>query len=128
MAKIDLKPLSLKELQSLKSRVEKAIERHETKRKSDAVAELKAKAKELGFSLSDLVSSATQKPKASAPKKRGTAPKKKAPAKVAYRHPDDASKTWIGLGPRPAWLKQELADGKTAGRFQSLNQCWAGER
>ncbi|MFD1158924.1 H-NS family nucleoid-associated regulatory protein, partial [Roseovarius aestuarii] len=70
------------------------------------------------FSLSDLVSSATQKPKASAPKKRGTAPKKKARAKVAYRHPDDASKTWIGLGPRPAWLKQELESGKQLAEFK----------
>ncbi|MFD1156709.1 H-NS histone family protein [Roseovarius aestuarii] len=117
MAKIDLKPLSLKELESLKSRVEKAIERHEVKRKADAVAELKAKAKELGFSLNDLVASAAPKPKAIAPKKRSTTPKKKVPAKVAYRHPDDASKTWIGLGPRPTWLKQELADGKQLADF-----------
>ncbi len=69
MAKIDLKPLSLKELKSLKSRVEKAIERHELKRKAKAVAELKAKAKELGFSLSELLASADAKPKATAAEK-----------------------------------------------------------
>ncbi len=118
MAKIDLKPLSLKELKSLKSRVEKAIEQHELKRKAKAVAELKVKAKELGFSLSELVASAESTPKATAPKKRRATPKKKTPAKIAYRHPDDHSKTWIGLGPRPAWLKQELADGKQLDDFK----------
>ena len=119
MAKIDLKPLSLKELKSLKLRVEKTIERREMKLKADALVELKAKAKELGLTLSDLIASAAPNPKATAPKKSSPAPKRKKPAKVVYRHPDDASKTWVGLGPRPTWLKQELAGGKKLSDFKA---------
>ncbi|SDW66201.1 H-NS family nucleoid-associated regulatory protein [Litoreibacter albidus] len=108
MAKVDLKSLSLAELKSLKLRVEKAIDRHDKKQKTQALAAIKAKAKELGFSLDELTGKATSEPKAAAKK----------PAKAAYRHPDDASKTWAGRGARPLWLKDALASGKTLEDFK----------
>ena len=107
MAKIDLKSLSLTELKSLKDRVEKAITRHDKKHKSKALALVVAKAKELGFSLDELTN------KVSATK---AAPKK--PAKAAYRHPDDTTKTWAGRGARPLWLKDALNSGKTLEEFK----------
>lgn len=118
MAKINLNSMSVTELKALGKRVEKAIERHEAKKKTKALAALKAKAKELGFSLNDLVGGSSKAAKASdaAPKKKSSA--KKAKAKVAYRHPDDASKTWAGRGPRPAWLRDELAAGKALESFK----------
>ena len=111
MAKVDLKPLSLTELKALKARVEKAIERHDKKQKTKALAVVKAKAKELGFSLDEL----TGAKKAVKPAAK-SAPKK--PAKAAYRHPDDASKTWAGRGARPHWLKEALESGKTLDDFK----------
>ncbi|WP_298362571.1 H-NS histone family protein [uncultured Litoreibacter sp.] len=111
MAKIDLKPLSLAELNALKKRVDKAIERHDKQRKTKALAALKAKAKELGFSLGDLTSAGTSKPKAAISKR-------KKPAKVTHRHPHDATKTWVGRGPRPQWLRDELAQGKDVADFK----------
>ncbi|WP_090211609.1 H-NS family nucleoid-associated regulatory protein [Litoreibacter janthinus] len=107
MAKIDLKPLSLTELKALQARVEKAIARHDKKQKVKALALVKAKAKELGFSLDELTGSkATSK---AAPKKA---------AKAAYRHPDDATKTWAGRGARPLWLKDALNAGKSLDDFK----------
>lgn len=109
MAKIDLKPLSLSELNALKKRVEKAIERQEKNRKAKALVALTAKAKELGFTLSDLT--------ASGPGKSKPAPTKKRSKKPTHRHPNDASKTWVGRGPRPQWLRDELAKGKDLASF-----------
>lgn len=37
--------------------------------------------------------------------------KKRRPSKVLYR--DDAGHSWSGRGPRPGWLKDALASGKT---------------
>ena len=107
MAKVDLKSLSLTELKALNVRVEKAIERHGKKQKGKALALVKAKAKELGFSLDELTSGA--------PTKKTTA--KKA-TKAAYRHPNDASKTWAGRGARPLWLKEALNSGKSLDDFK----------
>ena len=107
MAKIDLRPLSLTELKALKARVEKAIERHDKKQKGKALALVKAKAKELGFSLDELTGGA---------KAQKVAAKK--PTKAAYRHPDDASKTWAGRGARPLWLKDALNSGKSLEDFK----------
>ena len=107
MAKVDLKPLSLAELKSLKLRVEKAISRHDKKQKNKALAVVKAKAKEMGFSLDELTGGASAKK-----------PATKKPAKAAYRHPDDASKTWAGRGARPLWLKDALKSGKSLEDFK----------
>lgn len=110
MAKINLKPLSLAELKSLQLRVEKAIERQDKKQRENAIAILRAKAKELGISLSDL---GTVKPAKKAAPKKATKP-----AKAAYRNTDDASQTWAGRGARPAWLKAALSAGKTLDDFK----------
>ena len=107
MAKIDLKSLSLTELKALSARVDKAIERHDKKQKTKALAVVKAKAKELGFSLDELTGKMSEKK---------TDVKK--PAKAAFRHPDDASKTWAGRGARPLWLKDALNSGKSLEDFK----------
>jgi DNA-binding protein H-NS len=107
MAKIDLKSLSLTELKSLSARVDKAIQRHDKKQKIKALALVKAKAKELGFSLDDLTGKTTEK-------KSGV----KKTSAVAYRDPSDKSKTWAGRGARPLWLKDALNSGKTLEDFK----------
>lgn len=108
MAKIDLKSLSLTELKSLSARVDKAIQRHDKKQKVKALALVKAKAKELGFSLDDLTGKTTEKKKAAVKKTSA----------VAYRDPSDKSKTWAGRGARPLWLKDALNSGKTLEDFK----------
>ena len=111
MTKIDLKSMSLPELNALKSRVDQAITRVEKKERTKALKALKVKAKSLGFSLEDLVGQ-SDKPAKAKPKK----PRK--PAKIAYRHPDDSSLTWVGRGPRPKWLRDLLAKGKKLEDFK----------
>ena len=55
MGQIDLKNMSLKELQTLEKKVARAIAAHEKRERKNALAELAAKAKQLGFSLDELI-------------------------------------------------------------------------
>lgn len=97
---INLNSLSLKELKSLQADVAKAIAGFAERQKRDAMVELEAKAKELGFTLAELVGA--------------TAKKVKAAVKAKYAHPENPSLTWSGRGRQPQWYKDALAAGKSA--------------
>ncbi|WP_412565246.1 H-NS family nucleoid-associated regulatory protein [Thalassobius sp. MITS945101] len=97
MTDIDLNALSLAELKSLEKKVTKAIASFEDRKKKEALSELEAKAKELGYSLSELTGG-------KAPKVAGT-PK--------YANPDNADQTWTGKGRRPDWFNAALEAGKS---------------
>ncbi len=96
---IDLHTLSLKELKGLQSSVAKAIAGFEDRKKSEARAELEARARELGFSLSDLATanSASNKRTSAAPK---------------YANPANPADTWTGRGRKPRWFSEALAGGR----------------
>lgn len=96
---IDLDTLSLKELKDLQSKVARAIEGYEDRKKKEAIAALEEKARDLGFSLSDLMSAAPSR--------------KRAPAKPKYANPADASQTWTGRGRKPRWVEAALKAGKS---------------
>lgn len=96
---IDLNSMSLKDLKDLQSQVTKAIAGYEDRKKAEALQALDAKAREMGFVLSELLGSA--------------APKRKRMVKAKYANPADASQTWTGRGRRPKWVEAALAGGKS---------------
>ena len=96
--KLDLNTLSLKDLKDLQSQVAKAISGYEDRRKRDALAELEEKAKEMGFSLSELTGV--------------TAGRKRSPSTAKYANPANAADTWSGRGRKPRWFSEALAKGK----------------
>ena len=98
MSHFDLETMSLDELKALQKQVAKAIEGYKDRERLKALAELEAKAQEMGFSLSDLL---------------GTKKTRKGTGIPKYRHPDDAAVTWTGKGRRPAWVNGALAACKT---------------
>lgn len=98
MSDINLEEMNLSELKNLHKQVAKAIDSFEARQKDHALAELEAKAKELGFSLSELTGGVTPKIKRKS-------------AKPKYRHPDDASITWTGKGRQPDWFKKAVMGG-----------------
>ena len=106
---IDLKSMTLGELQKLSKRVDRAIASHEKRRKKDALQAMEKTAKEFGFSLKDVIGGEAKS--ADKPKK---GKKQKAKAKPAYRNPDDASQTWTGKGRKPNWFIAALDAGKSA--------------
>ena len=98
MAQFDLEDMTLSELKALQKKLAKAIENYEERQKLQALEALEAKARELGFSLSQLTGTSQGKAK-----RRPAAPK--------YRHPEDAGITWTGKGRQPAWFKQAVTSG-----------------
>jgi DNA-binding protein H-NS len=95
---INLNEMSLKELKDLHGQVTKAISTFEDRKKKEALAELEEKARELGFSLSELTGTA--------------APRKRAPASAKYANPTDSSDTWSGRGRKPRWFDAAIKAGK----------------
>ncbi|MGA0543480.1 H-NS family nucleoid-associated regulatory protein [Neotabrizicola sp. VNH66] len=99
MAEFDVETLSLKELKSLQKDLAKAISNFEDRKKSDARSKLEGIAKEMGYSLAELI---------------GTDVKPtRAPAAAKYRHPDNSDLTWSGRVRKPLWFVAALDAGKS---------------
>jgi DNA-binding protein H-NS len=96
---INLNTLSLKELRDLHASVAKAIAGFEDRKKKEAIGILEEKARELGFSFSELSGVTSQR--------------KRTPAVAKYANPQDASQTWSGRGRKPLWFVAALASGKS---------------
>ncbi len=95
---IDLEKMSLKELKALQVQVTRHIADFEERRKREARKELEDRARDLGFSLEEIVGA---KPS-----------RKRAPVKAKYANPADRSETWSGRGRRPRWVEAALKSGK----------------
>lgn len=87
--------MSMKELRELKSKLDRAINTHDERRRLAAVAAAEEIAKAHGFNLADLA---------------GTKVRKVAPQK--YAHPENPSLTWSGRGRKPKWVAEALDQGK----------------
>lgn len=93
---MNIDSMTLQELKKLQKDVQRAIDSCAARQKAAAMAELEARAKELGFSLAELTGSASAKGKTRAP----IAPK--------YRNPKNSSETWTGRGRKPRWITVAL--------------------
>ncbi|MBT0782153.1 H-NS family nucleoid-associated regulatory protein [Paracoccus sp. pheM1] len=101
MTEIDLNAMSLAELKQLRKDVERATTGFEARRKAEARAKAEEAAKQFGFSLTQLIETAAQRP-AAAPK---------------YVHPENPDLTWSGRGRKPRWIAEGLAAGKALEDF-----------
>ena len=100
MADYDFEALSLSELKKMQKDVAKAISTFEGRQKAEALAKVEALARDLGYSLAELVGTATKS--------------SRAPAAAKYRHPANPTLTWSGRGRKPQWFVEALEEGKTA--------------
>ena len=98
MADFNLEALSLKELQQLQKDLAKAISTYEDRQRSEARAKLDAIAKEMGYSLAELIGVEVKTTRA--------------PAVAKYRHPENAAITWSGRGRKPQWFADHINAGK----------------
>jgi len=106
--KTDLKSMSRKELEKLKSDVDKALAKVSQREKTVALAAAEKAVKVHGFTLAEITGenpAAKSRAKPVKPSKPPSAPK--------YVNPDDKAKTWTGKGRQPEWFKAALAAGKT---------------
>ena len=100
MADYDLEALSLSELKKMQEDVAKAISTFEDRQKAEARAKVEALARDLGYSLGELVGIETKFTPA--------------PAAAKYRHPENPAITWSGRGRKPQWFVGAIEGGKTA--------------
>jgi len=101
MADFNPETLSLKDLRRLQKDVAKAISTYKDRHKAEARDRLDAIAKEMGYSMADLI---------------GTDVKPaRVPATAKYRHPENPSLTWSGRGRKPLWFVAALDAGKSLG-------------
>lgn len=92
---MELNTLNLDELKALRKQVDTAITNFEQRQKAAARAALEAKAKELGYKLSDLTDGR----------------KHRTVGEAKYANPNDRSQTWTGKGRQPDWFKSAIANG-----------------
>ena len=100
MADYDLEALSLSELKKIQKDIAKAISTYQDRQKAEARAKVEALARELGYSLAELVGTETKIARVPAPAK--------------YRHPENPALTWSGRGRKPQWFVEALSASKTA--------------
>lgn len=86
---MDLNTMDITELKQLKKDVDKAVASYEDRRLQEARQAIEAQAKEMGFSLSELLGGKTKVKTTNPPK---------------YRNPEDPDQTWTGKGRRPNWI------------------------
>lgn len=104
---IDLKAMSLKELDKLLKDVKVALDTAKARHKRDAKRAAKKAAAEFGFSLDELTEE--EKPARKTPKAK--AKKKTVKAAPKYADPSDASRTWTGKGRQPNWFRAAVENG-----------------
>lgn len=102
MQDVDLSDMSLDELKRLQKDLNKAIDTYKERQRVEAIAALEAKAREMGFSLSDLAGRTKKGFGGGLPK---------------YVHPQNPALTWTGRGRQPNWIKEGLAAGKRLDDF-----------
>lgn len=112
---MDLKSLSVPELQKLKNAVEKEIDGRKKNQRNKALGEIKSIAAKYGLKLSEVVGGEAEKSEEKKPRAKKAVKKAaaKAEKKIAYRHPDNPALTWSGgRGRRPQWVKDWEASGR----------------
>ena len=113
---IDLTALTRKELEKLKSDVEKALEKAAARDLKAAKRAAEKAAAEFGYSLGDLSGGAAP---SETPKRKYTRRKAVKPAGVAkYRNPEDSNQTWTGKGRQPGWFRAAIEGGTDPGTME----------
>lgn len=99
---IDLNQLSLRELKDIQARVAKAISSYEDRKRKEVYAELEAKAKEMGYSLNELMTAAPAR-----------ANGKRSHGEAKFANPANSADTWTGRGRKPRWFLEAIAAGRS---------------
>lgn len=104
----DLKSMTRKQLERLRTDVDKALRKLTGTEKKAARAAAEKAAKKHGFSLAEIVGAT---PAAKPGRKAAVGSKTKSVLK--YANPADKTKTWTGKGRQPDWFKTAMASGTT---------------
>ena len=98
---VNLTSMSRKELTKLKEDVEKELVNVDERERTEALKAAEEAAAKFGFSLDEL---------ANGRKKRG-AKGRRSKSGAKYRNPENPEQTWSGLGRKPQWIHDQIAQG-----------------
>lgn len=99
---MNLQEMSYSELAEHKALVEAKMDAKKEEEKASVIEEMKAFAKDKGFDFDELTGGKKQRKKIS--------PK--------YKHPENPSLTWTGMGRKPKWLVEAVESGKSLDDFK----------
>lgn len=94
---IDFDTMSLKELRDLRTKLDRAINSYEDRKRREAMHAIEEAAREHGFNLAELTGTKIKRVGSVAPK---------------YVNPEDPTMTWTGRGRKPRWVHDSLENGK----------------
>ncbi|MCG6111099.1 MAG: H-NS histone family protein [Paracoccus sp.] len=95
---IDFDKMSLKEMRDMRTKLDRAINSYEDRKRREAMTAIEEAAREHGFNLAELT---------------GTKPRKTGTVAPKYANPQDPTMTWTGRGRKPRWVQESLDGGKT---------------
>lgn len=95
---IDFDQMSLKEMRDMRTKLDRAINSYEDRKRREAMTAVEEAAREHGFNLAELTGTKARKTGSVAPK---------------YANPDDPTMTWTGRGRKPRWVVESLEQGKS---------------
>ncbi|RJL04099.1 H-NS histone family protein [Paracoccus aestuarii] len=94
---IDFDSMSLKEMRDLRTKLDRAINSYEDRKRREALNAIEEAAREHGFNLAELTGAKPRRAGSVAPK---------------YANPEDPTMTWTGRGRKPRWVVESLDAGK----------------
>ena len=111
---LNLENLSIRELLSIRDKVDGALRKRKDAEKGDILEKIKALATKAGYSVEELMGSPPPAKTKAAKSVKADAKPVKTRAKVApkYRNPDDGM-TWTGRGRKPKWVEAAVLAGKS---------------
>ncbi len=98
----ELREMPIEDLAALIERAKLTHNRRRAERRATLKREFEEKLKEEGFTLDEVLGDVAKS--ATKPKRKIMPPK--------YAHPEKPELTWSGLGRKPAWLQELLAEGR----------------
>ena len=110
-----IEKMSFDELMAVKSQVDSMLRGKQSEKRKLLLDEFRAKAKESGLSLDEVITASRGRGPA---KKDSVLGRPKKQYKAKYQNPENPNETWTGLGKHPRWLRDKLASGEKLEKFK----------
>ncbi len=110
-----IEKMSFDDLITVKNQVDSMLRGKQSEKRKLLLDEFKAKARESGLSLDEVITASRGRGPA---KKDSILGRPKKQYKAKYQNPTNPNETWTGLGKHPRWLRDKLAAGEKLEKFK----------
>jgi DNA-binding protein H-NS len=110
-----IEKMSFDELINVRTQVDSLLRGKQSEKRKLLLDEFRAKARESGLSLDEVVTASRGRGPA---KKDSVLGRPKKQYKAKYQNPANPNETWTGLGKHPRWLREKLEAGEKLEKFK----------